>query len=679
MSEQQQQQQQSQPTLDLEKTHYDAVIVGTGLTESILAAALASVGRQVLHIDQNSWYGGRTWASLSLKELVQWSQESSPYKDERYKTSLTFPAFEQQGQGAAATENAKEIPSELLPLDRHYALSLCPTLLPASGLTIDILIRSGVASYCTFRLLENTLVYHQMTTSGPDTPSSAALKRVPSSKEDIFKDRSISLPDKRRLMKVLQEVAAATSASSVTSTSLPQSTDHASTSAQPFLDFLQAPPQNLSPDMSSLLTYGIALAATSAESTPYAQSKMATHLQSLGRYGTGGAYLVGQYGGSGELAQGFCRCAAVLGSTYILGREVKEVKRLQQRQPDSNSQSAPFPLPSWSVNIDGTEVTTDWLVLDQEASDRFSSASPQAAAAEEDGHDIVFGQIVLNRPFRLSSEPASTSTGAEAGTNADKTSDPEQKTPASASPPETALVVFPPDHAVSVEGKDKPQMSTFVLMNGEGTFSTPKGQYVYYLLTSVDRQDQRPASDILKISRDRVLQLTEGAKEEWKLSQQDDETTSETPLAPILEAYHRRRIPRAELHSAGAEQFEDGAERHHRIDVPFPPPPSQAGPTSSSVASEVRLPGLSTTLDSATSLAGELFWKIGGGASAKAKAEQARSRRKKKERDEEEFAGRAVALAGVRDAEGQQDEQEEEEDKDVWEFFPKRERNQDED
>lgn len=42
----------------LTQTEYDAVIVGTGLCESILAAALALAGSSVLHLDANGFYGG---------------------------------------------------------------------------------------------------------------------------------------------------------------------------------------------------------------------------------------------------------------------------------------------------------------------------------------------------------------------------------------------------------------------------------------------------------------------------------------------------------------------------------------------------------------------------------------------------------------------------------------------
>lgn len=51
---------------------------------------------------------------------------------------------------------------------------------------------------------------------------------------------------------------------------------------------------------------------------------MQTCLRSTGRYGPS-PFLVSYYGGSGELAQGFCRAAAVNGAVYILGRRITNI------------------------------------------------------------------------------------------------------------------------------------------------------------------------------------------------------------------------------------------------------------------------------------------------------------------------------------------------------------------
>ena len=49
---------------------FDVLVIGTGLTESIFAAAAARSGRSVLHIDPMDYYGG-CYASHSLCEWLQ--------------------------------------------------------------------------------------------------------------------------------------------------------------------------------------------------------------------------------------------------------------------------------------------------------------------------------------------------------------------------------------------------------------------------------------------------------------------------------------------------------------------------------------------------------------------------------------------------------------------------------
>lgn len=49
---------------------YDAIIMGTGLTECIISGLLSVSGKRVLHVDRNNYYGADT-ASLSLVNLFQ--------------------------------------------------------------------------------------------------------------------------------------------------------------------------------------------------------------------------------------------------------------------------------------------------------------------------------------------------------------------------------------------------------------------------------------------------------------------------------------------------------------------------------------------------------------------------------------------------------------------------------
>ncbi|KAJ1913912.1 hypothetical protein IWQ60_009021 [Tieghemiomyces parasiticus] len=55
----------------LDETVYDCIVLGTGLTESILAGALARADKTVLHIDANPYYGAE-WTCFNLTDLLRW-------------------------------------------------------------------------------------------------------------------------------------------------------------------------------------------------------------------------------------------------------------------------------------------------------------------------------------------------------------------------------------------------------------------------------------------------------------------------------------------------------------------------------------------------------------------------------------------------------------------------------
>ena len=52
-------------------TEFEVIVIGTGLEESIIAAALARNGHNVLHIDTNDYYGD-SWASFTFNGLQDW-------------------------------------------------------------------------------------------------------------------------------------------------------------------------------------------------------------------------------------------------------------------------------------------------------------------------------------------------------------------------------------------------------------------------------------------------------------------------------------------------------------------------------------------------------------------------------------------------------------------------------
>uniref|UniRef100_A0A8D1V1S7 CHM n=1 Tax=Sus scrofa TaxID=9823 RepID=A0A8D1V1S7_PIG len=64
----------------LDSSEFDVIVLGTGLPESILAAACSRSGRRVLHLDSRSYYGGN-WASFSFSGLLSWVKEYQQSSD----------------------------------------------------------------------------------------------------------------------------------------------------------------------------------------------------------------------------------------------------------------------------------------------------------------------------------------------------------------------------------------------------------------------------------------------------------------------------------------------------------------------------------------------------------------------------------------------------------------------
>ena len=75
-------------------------------------------------------------------------------------------------------------------------------MLRANGSAIDLLVRSKVAAYLSFGLLNGIGLWSGESAEG-DSKGKGRVERVPSSKADVFNDPTLSLVEKRRLTKLL--------------------------------------------------------------------------------------------------------------------------------------------------------------------------------------------------------------------------------------------------------------------------------------------------------------------------------------------------------------------------------------------------------------------------------------------------------------------------------------------
>lgn len=311
-------------------TDYDAVVVGTGMSESIVAAALSRIGKSVLHLDRNDFYG-ENWASFNLDNLEQWI--TSVKNDNAQNDSLgdvgrfigenetlvrctrtsnisnvqdgwLCPEEKSEEESVekepdvveknnSSTEwTIKKIKNEF----RRFNLDLCPKMLFSKGSLVELLISSNIARYAEFKSVNRVLTWRNN-----------RLEPVPCSRADVFATKNVSVVEKRMLVKILTSFA-----------EYPKNAEEfQGFEKKTFFDYLKH--KKLPENLIHYILYAIAMGTNS---TPCIEGVKASKafLESLGRYGNT-PFIFPIYG-SGELPQCFCRLCAVFGGVYHLKRGV---------------------------------------------------------------------------------------------------------------------------------------------------------------------------------------------------------------------------------------------------------------------------------------------------------------------------------------------------------------------
>lgn len=267
------------PQLETVPDKCDVLICGTGLAESILAAALAWQGTNVLHIDANNVYGDAN-VCLPSKDLQQWIESVANGAE---PTGMNAQLW---ATAAAATSSRA----------KRFLFDLSPHLMFVKSDMLDLLIKSRVAQYLEFKGLSQFHTYE-----------SDNFEKVSGNKEAIFTDQSLSVRTKRKLMKLIKFVLEWQVDDNLknTLTNLP-------------IDQFLTEQFDLEPSQITELVVAIGLCDTTKVSSLYALKRIRRYLLSLDVYGSF-PVMYSMYGSSGELAQGFCRSAAVAGATYKLG------------------------------------------------------------------------------------------------------------------------------------------------------------------------------------------------------------------------------------------------------------------------------------------------------------------------------------------------------------------------
>lgn len=190
-----------------------------------------------------------------------------------------------------------------------------------------------------------------------------------------------------------------------------------------------------------------------SDSTLPALQRIRRYLRSTGRYGPS-PFLVGHYGGIGEIAQGFCRAAAVGGATYILGRDVLSL------QPTEGSDT---PL---SVQIDDLEEQPKAHVI---ATKPDYHPSEISSSTEGSVKALARCIAIITQPISFSPTPDAAPASEETSTETE-----EART---STVVDTGLLIFPPN---SVVGGSSSAAVT-CLISGEGSFAAAAGHCMYII------------------------------------------------------------------------------------------------------------------------------------------------------------------------------------------------------
>lgn len=259
----------------------DVVIAGTGLIESILAAALAWQGSNVLHIDTNNYYGDNT-ATLTIDQLKNWVQKVNNNEVDGFKNALLY------------------IPSGNELKSRDFGIDLTPKILFAKSDLLSLLIKSRVYKYLEFLPLSS---FHFFENDN--------FEKMSNTKQDIFTNQSLSLITKRSLMKFIKFAIDWENQQDVWE-------NYKKESIEKFLkeQFKLEKPQIFE------LIFSIGLCNNLSISTPEALARIKRYLISFDVYGNF-PVMYSKYGGAGEISQGFCRSAAVAGTTYKLNTRLE--------------------------------------------------------------------------------------------------------------------------------------------------------------------------------------------------------------------------------------------------------------------------------------------------------------------------------------------------------------------
>jgi Rab proteins geranylgeranyltransferase component A len=379
----------------LQGESFDAIIVGTGLPESILSAALSLTGARVLHLDPNPFYGSHH-ATMPLADVHALASKAgsprAPPDADAPRSPTPAPTAAVLGENAQQTPFSLGSPeaqafglgarlprggSAAVDLPRRVMIDLAPRTVLGAGALVDLLIQTGVGHYLSFRPLDATFLYFPDPTG---VPGAGRLERVPASRSDVFQSTFLSMIEKRLLVRFLKSAEPKGGAQREAGPSPSDGGGADDDDTLLFEDLMDR--AKLTGNLQSFLRHCIAFTEDTAPAGPERVTARAgrgavrLYLKSLMRYGTQTPFLYPNYG-SGEMCEAFCRLSAVHGGTFVLRKRVDALVT-GRRGPAGGADDGASAAVCGVVTSDGEKLRAPHL---------FVSAGLLPRAAAEEAHD----------------------------------------------------------------------------------------------------------------------------------------------------------------------------------------------------------------------------------------------------------------------------------------------------
>lgn len=269
---------------------YDLMVMGTGITESMLSGLFSLSGQKILHIDRNGFYGD---AGASLNITTLW---------------------------AKFRPNEKP-PEELLP-NRDWNIDQIPKFIMAYGKLVKMIIKTKVTHYLNWKSVDASYVY-QWQKGGLFSSEGGVIEKVPANDKEALTSNLMSFLEKRRCQNFFIYVKNFDPKN-------PATWDNRNPK-QPFVQFVK----DFGLDANTVDFLGHAVALYTSDiflQKPAFEvfEKIRLYIDSAGRFGDS-HFIYPVYGLAG-IPESFARKCAVYGGTFMLNVTISKIDYNQEEK-----------------------------------------------------------------------------------------------------------------------------------------------------------------------------------------------------------------------------------------------------------------------------------------------------------------------------------------------------------